>query len=58
MHCAKPPPHVKTLLSPFHPPTIFYEMIKNALHSERLEEIIKVGRYFLRFDAQVSKVRQ
>ncbi|WP_233704487.1 phage portal protein family protein [Helicobacter cynogastricus] len=38
----------------FIPPQLSYEMIKNALNSERFEEIVKVGRYFLRFDPQVS----
>ncbi|WP_163499860.1 phage portal protein family protein, partial [Helicobacter suis] len=36
------------------PDTLSYELIKNALQSERFEEITKVGRYFLRFDPQVS----
>ncbi|MFC3847560.1 hypothetical protein ACFOPX_03275 [Helicobacter baculiformis] len=38
----------------FIPPSVSYDTIKAALHSERFEEIVKVGRYFLRFDPQVS----
>ncbi|WP_430734412.1 phage portal protein family protein, partial [Helicobacter suis] len=36
------------------PNSLDYELIKSALQSERFEQIAKVGRYFLRFDPQVS----
>ncbi|WP_163499498.1 hypothetical protein [Helicobacter suis] len=36
------------------PNFIDYEFVKWALQSERYEELVKVFRYFLRFDAQIS----
>ncbi|WP_104690949.1 phage portal protein family protein [Helicobacter heilmannii] len=36
------------------PSVLDYQSIKQALSTERYEELVKVYRYFLRFDAQVS----